>query len=497
MFTKMRQAHDRFRWLPPAAIIAAGFLVGAATAESLGPNIIEDDDEDAGNTLTTAAKAKGTGGTIQSIAGTLTGNGGGFTARSGEEGDFQDLWLIYIDDPAAFSASTVPGQGSATFDTRLFLFRADGRGLLYANDSQGSLQSFLGNEATKGDIKIDAPGIYCLGITGNPVQPRTTLNAPMFPKVGGDGIAGATIAGQASPLEGWAPFAGATGEYVIRLTGVKGIPANCGDGGDCYRPNLGPGCDDLDCCTLIGELDPYCVTSMWDLQCANLARAKCFSCGAPSAGDCRTVSPTPYCEDGACCEVVCDTDPLCCIEAWDADCVGIASVSCVDPCNPDCPEDFNHDGIRDGADLGVLLGNWSQPGCTDLNHDGTTDGGDLGLFLGSPNCPKCGLLDSGGCFVAKNSPGCDEASCCQIVCDSDPVCCQDAWDNACVGLAQELCASACGNPNAGACLSSHPSPGCDDPICCTEVCNVLPRCCVDFWDQVCVDYAGSVPDCQP
>lgn len=43
--------------------------------------------------------------------------------------------------------------------------------------------------------------------------------------------------------------------------------------------------------------------------------------------------------------------------------------------------DINHDGVVDGADLGLLLSGWGQPGPTDLNNDGTTNGADLGLLL--------------------------------------------------------------------------------------------------------------------
>jgi hypothetical protein len=34
-----------------------------------------------------------------------------------------------------------------------------------------------------------------------------------------------------------------------------------------------------------------------------------------------------------------------------------------------------------GADLGVLLGNWGSPGAGDLNGSGSVDGADLGLML--------------------------------------------------------------------------------------------------------------------
>lgn len=43
--------------------------------------------------------------------------------------------------------------------------------------------------------------------------------------------------------------------------------------------------------------------------------------------------------------------------------------------------DFNCDGVVDGADLGMLLSGWGQPGQTDLSGDGTTDGADLGMLL--------------------------------------------------------------------------------------------------------------------
>jgi len=46
-------------------------------------------------------------------------------------------------------------------------------------------------------------------------------------------------------------------------------------------------------------------------------------------------------------------------------------------------EDLNGDGVVDGADLGLLLGEWGGPGAGDLNGDGTVDGADLGLLLGA------------------------------------------------------------------------------------------------------------------
>ncbi|MHC4977130.1 MAG: hypothetical protein ACYTF7_11080, partial [Planctomycetota bacterium] len=46
-----------------------------------------------------------------------------------------------------------------------------------------------------------------------------------------------------------------------------------------------------------------------------------------------------------------------------------------------CFGDLSGDTTIDGADLGLLLSNWGDPGTTDLNGDGDTDGADLGLLL--------------------------------------------------------------------------------------------------------------------
>ena len=43
--------------------------------------------------------------------------------------------------------------------------------------------------------------------------------------------------------------------------------------------------------------------------------------------------------------------------------------------------DLNNDGVVDGADLGIFLAGWDQPGPTDLNGNGVTNGEDLGLLL--------------------------------------------------------------------------------------------------------------------
>jgi hypothetical protein len=53
-----------------------------------------------------------------------------------------------------------------------------------------------------------------------------------------------------------------------------------------------------------------------------------------------------------------------------------------------CDADLDGNGVVDGADLGLLLGNWDGQGVGDLNQDGTIDGADLGALLGAfGTCP--------------------------------------------------------------------------------------------------------------
>jgi hypothetical protein len=51
-------------------------------------------------------------------------------------------------------------------------------------------------------------------------------------------------------------------------------------------------------------------------------------------------------------------------------------------CPGRCPSDINRDRSVNGADLGLLLGNWRGFGLGDLNVDGTVNGADLGILLG-------------------------------------------------------------------------------------------------------------------
>jgi len=146
-----------------------------------------------------------------------------------------------------------------------------------------------------------------------------------------------------------------------------------------------PGCDDVECCTAVCSVDPFCCVAAWDLFCVAQATVLCSGCGHRAAGPCDAPNGTPACDDLECCETVCGEDPFCCLVEWDALCASGASKLC----NGVCLGDFNGDGVVNGLDLGVLLQQWGQSGgSADLDGNGKVDGADLGILLG--NWGPCG-----------------------------------------------------------------------------------------------------------
>lgn len=154
-------------------------------------------------------------------------------------------------------------------------------------------------------------------------------------------------------------------------------------------------------------------------------------------GDCLAPHPTVGCEDTGCCADVCSFNPVCCQVEWDASCVEAAN------------------------------------------------------FL----CEICGATLTGSCFDIHGTASCADPVCCEAVCAMDPFCCETQWDGLCVQFAGSQCSTGggtCGEPTAGDCHVAHGTPACSDLTCCTVVCNVAPECCENSWDFICAAIAGSV-----
>ncbi|MBX3355005.1 MAG: hypothetical protein KF724_04830 [Phycisphaeraceae bacterium] len=66
-------------------------------------------------------------------------------------------------------------------------------------------------------------------------------------------------------------------------------------------------------------------------------------------------------------------------------CDAILTLEDPGPCPASCSPDLNGDGVVNGADLAILLGQWgsSNGGCADLNSDGVVNGSDIAILLGN------------------------------------------------------------------------------------------------------------------
>lgn len=101
----------------------------------------------------------------------------------------------------------------------------------------------------------------------------------------------------------------------------------------------------------------------------------------------------------------------------------------------------------------------------------------------------CGPGGPGGrCDEPHLTPGCFTTPCCTAVCAIAPDCCDIAWDQLCVDLADTEC-NGLTCPSYGSCTEVHQDPGCEDPVCCERVGRLDGYCDGATWDQVCVDRA--------
>ncbi|MSR27981.1 MAG: hypothetical protein EXS03_00175 [Phycisphaerales bacterium] len=118
--------------------------------------------------------------------------------------------------------------------------------------------------------------------------------------------------------------------------------------------------------------------------------------------------------------------------------------------------------------------------------------------------PLCPDGATGSCTLPHSTPGCADATCCELVCAFDAFCCIANWDAYCAYvIAPSLCTTPppvpCGQPSSGPCDQVHATPSCSDATCCEYVCTAIPTCCSVGWDTQCVTLAanGCSSQCDP
>lgn len=284
----------------------------------------------------------------------------------------------------------------------------------------------------------------------------------------------------------------------MSLTYCGSIPS-CPGRGSCTEVHVFPGCNDPICCSAVCELDNVCCALGWDSSCVTIARAICFGLqDCPGSKKCNISHGEPGCDDPSCCNVVCAIDPLCCIEAWDILCVQSAQSRCQPspdsncPCLGACLEPHGNPGCDDASCCAGVC--HLDTYCCEIGWDQVCANLARGVCCGDIGC---GNSCAGACFVPHDQPYCSSPSCCEAVCAIDPFCCDTKWDGACAGLAIARCTHVCGVPQSGGCFVARSTPSCADRDCCDVVCNLDPTCCETAWDDVCVSLAQGTPNSTP
>lgn len=206
------------------SLIIALCAAGAARAAMAGP--IWPELSDAGPLPGSAQVVAGSG-PLKGIQGQLTGS------PLAGPGDFQDMYLIQIVDPHNFCAKTViqpvdccgkpfPINQQTTFNTQLWIFKADGTGILGNDDDPADPpRSRVGSAADDGSgAAITTPGLYYIAISGGPNDDPQSANGAIFNQTLVTEVSGPDGPGGANPVLAWAG-GGPVGQYTILLCGAE------------------------------------------------------------------------------------------------------------------------------------------------------------------------------------------------------------------------------------------------------------------------------------
>jgi len=269
-------------------------------------------------------------------------------------------------------------------------------------------------------------------------------------------------------------FGAAIGQdYLIRIStegaandsaGTLSIScASCGPGApSCYIPHATPGCNELNCCTSVCAVDPFCCAEMWDSLCVNRAESTCRS-GETCADaiEIDPVFPESYLYNTAVGAVGGSSscgidDDRATWRRWTATCTGIVTVStCTEfaegqvvlavfnACNTNeivCgsnAENLDCNLGPNGTSRVQFAAIQGQNYLIRISTEGASNDSSGAISI------ECGGCGAGGesCYTPHTTPGCNSPICCASVCAADPFCCTNEWDLFCAARAESTCRS--------------------------------------------------------
>ncbi len=269
--------------------------------------------------------------------------------------------------------------------------------------------------------------------------------------------------------------------------------AECGRGGTCdgcqnktggcFAANGTPGCDDPFCCAEVGAIDSFCMTDIWDQNCADRAANACTRrppnddyanaepiTAPPGSSDVFAFDNTLASMDGPTHNSCADfNDRTIANDVWYCWTAPCTSTVFVETCNRTIVDTkiAVYDGCGTPSDATLL--DCDDDGCgvqsrTTFNsitgnqylirigtYAGASGGpGAFSITCGAANCP--GDADCCNAQDGTQLTGCNDTSCCSAVCACDSFCCDVEWDSACSSIgfngngcgAELLCQSLCG-----------------------------------------------------
>lgn len=190
-------------------LVAGLGAISLASAALAGPDWIEVGDAGSG-IFDAQAPARPTGFTF------LRSVSGGLASGVGVQ-DYEDLYVLRITDPVAFSITTA----DADFNAVLYLFNitVNGEGLgLLGNDDQAAMNNLprLVAQSTDGTgVQVSQPGDYVLAVTGFGRVP-VSRTGPMYNLMSPTEISGPDGVGGLNPLMGWTGE-GEVGDYRVQF----------------------------------------------------------------------------------------------------------------------------------------------------------------------------------------------------------------------------------------------------------------------------------------
>ncbi|MBN2194187.1 MAG: hypothetical protein JW751_15325 [Polyangiaceae bacterium] len=319
-------------------------------------------------------------------------------------------------------------------------------------------------------------------------------------ELGDDIEGGPANNGGAGAEPGGASAGGVAGGGGTRTGGTSGIggritggTGGVGGSGDCCSPHAGPGCSDERVEECVCAADVVCCEEVWDDLCvAEVSSLSCGQCaescgpalgaivprvvtgstlgqGNDSSGQCAPTSSEDvaytftapvtgtyefatsgsefdtvlYLWDGGCdgTEFACNDD-MTDLESEVRAYLGAGQVVgvVVDGYGPYSAGDY----VLSIAQIG---GGTGGTGGRPTGGTGGTGGRPTGGDGGTPTGGTGGIGGTGDCCLVHGDPGCAEDRIAECVCDNDPFCCEETWDDACVVGVESYgcgsCAMAC------------------------------------------------------